>query len=67
MLKDNVHLILFFLFAMGLPLWAMDINPFQQGSVHGCADSCYEEWKTETGGFLAVAAAKAEAAAAAGN
>ena len=42
---------------MGLPLWAMENNSFQQGSVHGCQDGCYEAWKDETGGIVMLAAA----------
>jgi cytochrome c553 len=61
MLKENMHLLIFTLFALGLPLWAMDHNPFQQGSVHRCSGECYQAWKQETGGVVALAAAKAEA------
>jgi cytochrome c553 len=65
MLKRNIHLILFFLFAVGLPLWGMQSNRAYEGSVHACAGECYENWKQETGGVLALAAAKAEAKASA--
>lgn len=65
MLKDNLHLLLFICVALGLPLWAMGNNTFQRDSIHVCVDDCYEQWKQETGGVLAIASAKAEAKAAA--
>ena len=65
MLKTNMHLILFFLFAFGLPLWAMEHNSFSKNSIHGCSDQCYEAWKQDSGGVVAMAAAKAEAKASA--
>ena len=61
MLKENIHLLLFALFSLGLPLWAMENNPFERGGVHGCSGECYESWKEETGGVVVLAAAKAEA------
>lgn len=65
MLKSNAHLILFVGFALGLPLWGMQNNKFHGGNTHNCSGPCYERWKDETGGVLAVAAAQAEARAAA--
>ncbi|GAB5452801.1 MAG: hypothetical protein Hals2KO_31290 [Halioglobus sp.] len=65
MLKENLHQFLFLGFAIGLPLWAMDNNSFDKGSVHSCYGECYEAWQQETGGVLEVAMAKAEAKAAA--
>ena len=61
----NLNLILFFCFALGLPLWGMQNNEFQQGSVLACTGECYENWKLETGGVVALAAAQAQARAAA--
>lgn len=61
MFRENIHLILFFCFALGLPLWAMENNAFKKSSVHSCSGSCYDEWKQETGGIVAVAAAQAKA------
>ena len=65
MFKDNLFLLLFLCFAIGLPLWAMENNGFHGGNVHRCVGDCYEAWKEETGGVLAMAAAKAAAKAAA--
>lgn len=65
MLKENLHILIFSLFAVGLPIWAMGNNAFEQDSIHRCTDECYANWTQETGGVLAVAAAKAEAKAAA--
>ena len=65
MLKENLHILIFSLFAVGLPIWAMGNNAFEQDSIHRCAGECYANWTKETGGVLAVAAAKAEAKAAA--
>jgi len=59
----DVAIFLFAIFAFGLPLWAMQNNAFQQGSVHGCSGACYEAWKQETGGVVAVAVAQAAARA----
>ena len=64
MFRDNVHIVIFFCFAFGLPIWAMDNNG-SKSSIHRCVDECYESWEQETGGVLAVAAAKAEAKASA--
>ena len=60
MSKQNIHILIFTLFALGLPIWAMENNVFRQDSVHGCVGECYEDWKQETGGVLAVATAKAQ-------
>lgn len=65
MLKENMHLILFMCFAMGLPLWGMGTNSYEQDVIHGCTGDCYEKWKQDTGGVLALEAARAEAKAAA--
>jgi cytochrome c553 len=53
----NLTILLFAAFAFGLPLWGMYDNPHHQG-VHGCYGPCYEQWKQETGGVLAVAEAQ---------
>lgn len=65
MLKRNAHLFLFFSFAVGLPLWAMQNNSASPRNIHGCSGECYENWRKETGGVVALAAAKAEAKASA--
>lgn len=65
MSAQTISLILFACFAFGFPLWAMQQNAISGDSVHGCAGDCYEQWKQETGGVLALAAAKADADAAA--
>lgn len=65
MSKINLSLILFFCFALGLPLWGMQNNRFHEGSIHACTGECYQNWKQETGGAVALSAARAEARAAA--
>ena len=62
---ENVALILFACFALGLPLWAMNNNDYPEGNLHNCSGECYEQWQQETGGLMAVVAAQAEAKAAA--
>jgi cytochrome c553 len=61
----NVAIVLFALFAIGLPIWGMQTNQFDGRDTNGCSGECYEAWKAETGGVVAIAAAKAEAKAAA--
>ncbi len=61
----NFALILFTCFAFGLPLWAMQANDYDGRDINGCSGECYEQWKEETGGVVAVSAAKAAAKAAA--
>jgi cytochrome c553 len=58
-------MVAFFCFAVGLPLWGMSTNKHPEASVHGCYGDCYEAWKAETGGLLAVSAARAAEKAAA--
>lgn len=65
MSKSNLPLLLFFCFALGLPIWAMQANKFSQTSIHGCTGECYEKWKQETGGVVTLLTARAEARAAA--
>lgn len=65
MSKNSVVLIIFFCFALALPLWGMQSNKFDKASVSSCTADCYDGWKQETGGVLVIAAAKAEAKAAA--
>lgn len=60
---SNVFLVFFFVFALGLPLWAIDANQYSQEGVHACVGECYEAWKSQTGGIVAVAEAKALAKA----
>ena len=62
--RYSIALVLFALFAVGLPLYGMQQNTqHSPRDVHGCTGDCYEAWHAETGGVLQIAAAKAEAAA----
>ncbi len=65
MSSTNIAIALFALFAIGLPLWAMQNNQYDGVDNHGCSGDCYAEWRNETGGVVALeqarAAAKAEA------
>jgi len=63
MSKSNIFLFLFLGFAIGLPLWAINANQYSREGVHACVGDCYEAWKDETGGIVAVAQAKALAKA----
>jgi cytochrome c553 len=63
MKPENIAIVLFALFAFGLPIVGMQTNLYDKTSVHGCTGACYEQWKGETGGVLAVAQAKASAKA----
>ena len=65
MLKENAHLILFGLFAIGLPLYGGSINSFPEKNAHACIGECYDNWKQETGGVVAITVAQAEARASA--
>lgn len=59
MSKHTLCMVVFACFAVGLPLWGMSNNNQPAKNNHGCFGECYEQWKAETGGLLAVAAAKA--------
>ena len=63
--KYAIAVTLFGIFALGLPLWAMQYNKHSPANTHGCYGECYEAWKAETGGVVALqvaaAAARAEA------
>lgn len=63
MSTTNLTLILFACFSIGLPIWAMQTNEYEGGDSHGCSGACYEAWKQETGGVVAVASAAAAARA----
>lgn len=65
MSKHNLVLFLFFCFALALPLWGMQSNKFSEEDTHRCTGECYEQWKEETGGAVALSSARAEARAAA--
>ena len=65
MTKHTASVIVFAAFALGLPLWGMSVNQHPEANIHGCYGECYETWKQETGGLLAVAAAQAAEKAAA--
>jgi len=62
---SNIALALFALFSLALPIWGMQSNDFDGRDNHGCSGECYQAWKAETGGVLALAAAAAEAKASA--
>ena len=59
----SIALILFGLFAIGLPLYGMQNNSHSPKDINGCSGACYEAWKAETGGVLAMQAAAAQAKA----
>jgi cytochrome c553 len=61
MSKENISLVLFACFAFGFPIWAMQNNGTSGVSVHGCSGECYQQWEQETGGLIALTAAKAAA------
>ncbi len=63
MSKSSILVFVFLAFAIGLPLWAIDANKYSREGVHACVGECYDEWKEETGGVVAVAQAKALAQA----
>ena len=63
MTVHNFSLILFACFALGLPLWAMNNNNYVSRDNHGCSGECYERWKQETGGVVAMTTASIEAKA----
>ena len=53
MKSENTAIVLFFAFSLGLPMWGMSRNEPASDN-HGCTGSCYEEWKTATGGVVAI-------------
>ena len=63
--SNMISLVLFACFAFGLPIWAMQANQFDGRNIHGCTGDCYDRWKEQTGGVLALAEAKAAAKASA--
>lgn len=65
MSKVNISLVLFAIFAFGFPIWAMQNNGMDTKSILGCSGECYQQWQEDTGGLLAITAAKAAADAAA--
>lgn len=56
-------LLLFVLFALGLPLWGMQNNKYTTADNHGCSGECYKQWVADTGGLLALEAEAARARA----
>ena len=54
---------LFALFAFGLPIAGMQMNPHERSGVHGCTGDCYEQWTAESGGVVQLAQAQAAARA----
>ena len=65
MSKHSFSLLIFALFAFGLPIWAMQNNGIERDSIHNCSGECYQQWKQQTGGLLALTEAKAQADASA--
>jgi len=65
MLRHSLHILLFTLFAFGLPIWAMQNNDWDSGNTHQCIGECYQQWLDATGGVVAIASSKAAAKAAA--
>jgi len=65
MSSNSITMILFACFAFGLPLWAMQNNQYDGRDNHGCSGECYQEWKGETGGVMALLDAQTAAKAAA--
>ncbi len=63
MKSTDISIILFALFAFGLPFWGMSHNGHERAGVHACTGPCYERWQEETGGVVAVAEAAAAARA----
>jgi cytochrome c553 len=59
----TITLALFALFAFALPIVGMQKNHYPKTSVHACNGACYERWKQDTGGVIAVAQAQAAARA----
>lgn len=59
MRQESLAIVLFFCFAIGLPLWAMQANEHDGSSVSSCSGECYQQWREQTGGVVAVAAAEA--------
>jgi cytochrome c553 len=59
----NALMLLFFIFAMGLPLYGMQNNEIGGGNTNACIGDCYQQWKAESGGVVAVAVADAAARA----
>ena len=63
MKSETIALVLFGCFALGLPIWGMSNNSYPAKNPHGCYGECYEQWKTETGGVVAMTVAAAQARA----
>ena len=58
-----IALILFACFAFGLPIYGMQANGKSYAGIHRCTGECYEGWKAQTGGVLALQASAAQARA----
>ena len=63
MSKNSLLILAFGLFALGLPLYGMKTNDVGGGNGNTCVGECYEQWRDETGGVVAIAAAAAAAKA----
>jgi cytochrome c553 len=65
MSKHSFSLLVFAFFAFGFPIWAMQKNGIERASIHSCSGTCYQQWKQQTGGLLAITEARAQADASA--
>jgi cytochrome c553 len=65
MKPENIGIALFALFALGLPVWAMQNNGFSSADNHACFGDCYAQWQADTGGVVAMEVAAIEARASA--
>ena len=64
----NAFIVSFTIFlgvAIGLPIYMAQTNAYDMDRVHDCSGDCYQEWKTDTGGVLAVLDSQIAARAAA--
>lgn len=61
--KLTILISLFTVAVSALIAVAMETNDFDKSRVHSCTGPCYEQWRSETGGVVAVAQATAQARA----
>ena len=65
MKPENIGIVLFTVFALGLPVWGMQNNGFSSRDTNSCYGDCYQQWQEETGGVVALEVAAIEARASA--
>ncbi len=65
MKPENIGILFFALFALGLPVWAMQNNAFSSNDNHACFGECYAKWQADTGGVVALEVAASDARASA--